>query len=453
MTKKAASANPPKPAEAPVGKDIRAFFLIWIGQVVSLVGTGLSRFGFGVWVFETTGSITQFTLITVAGSLPGLLVAPLAGAFIDRWDRRSLLIVADVASGLCVLGVALMHWQSGLEIWHIYLYTSVISVLNAFQVPAFLATASLMVPKKHFGRIGGLLQVGPATAGILAPISAGFLMVSIGLGGVILVDVITFLFAVGTLLLVRIPKPRPINGVEEHGSLREDILTGWRFLRERPALLGLLGFFAFINLVFSITMVLLTPMVLSFSSAAVLGMVSSVLSLGILVGGIVMSVHPGPKRRVYGVLVGGFFQGVGMILVGLRPQAFLIAAGLFCLSFSVAIVNANSQVIWQSKVPSALQGRVFAVRRMIAHFTQPVGQLMAGPMAARIFEPMLLPGGALVASVGPFLGVGPGRGIGLINVTFGVLPMIAAIVGYLSPRLRRLEEDLPDALSEESAGG
>lgn len=422
----------------------KAFLIVWVGQIVSLTGTGLSRFGLGVWVFEVTGSITQYTLIAFTGSLPGLLISPIAGALIDRWDRRTLLIVTDMISGASILVIAALQLSNGLEIWHIYVYMVVISVLDAFQIPAFLATSSLMVPKRRLGRVAGMMQLTPAVAGVVAPISAGFLMVTIGLTGVVLLDVLTFLVAVLTLLMVRIPKPA-MAATTGGGSLREEILIGWSFLRERSALLALLVFFALINLVFSITMVLLTPMMLSFSTAAVLGMVSTVTSLGLLTGGLVMSLHDGPRRRVHGVLIGGFCQGIGMIFVGLRPDPFLIAAGLFGITFSVAIVNSNSQAIWQSKVPPALQGRVFAVRRMISQITQPIGLLIAGPLAERVFQPLLLPGGALFFSLGPTFGTGPARGLGLIYVTFAVLPMLFALGGFLFPRLRSLDDELPDA--------
>ena len=423
--------------------------MIWVGQIVSLTGTGLSRFGLGVWVFEATGSITQFTLITFTGSLPGLLISPIAGALIDRWDRRLLLIYTDLFAAAAILVIASLHWGSGLEIWHIYIYMVVTSVLDAFQIPGFLATSSLMVPYKLFGRVAGMMQMVPAVAGVLSPISAGFLMVTIGLTGVVLLDVLSFLIAVMTLLLVRIPKPVK-SAAEEGSSLQEEMLIGWRFLKQRSALLVLLGFIALLNLVFSIVMVLLTPMVLLFSSAAVLGTVSTISSMGFLIGGLVMSFSKGPRRRVYGVLCGGFAQGFAMLFVGLRPDPWLIAAGLFGITFSVAIVNSNSQAIWQSKVPLALQGRVFAVRRMIGLMTQPLGHLLAGPLAERVFQPLLLPGGALFLSLGPIFGTGPERGIGLIYVTIAFLPMMFALGGYLLPRLRKLDDELPDAVAEQS---
>jgi MFS family permease len=452
MTNPASPEPTSQPPATPRGTgsadSFKAFFILWFGQVVSLTGTGLSRFGLGVWVFEVTGSITQYTLITFTGSLPGLLISPIAGALVDRWDRRTLLIVTDLIAGVAILAIAILHWRNGLELWHIFVYMAVTSLLDAFQIPAFLATSSLMVPKERLGKVAGMMQLAPALAGIAAPISAGFLMVTIGLSGVVLLDVLTFFVAVATLAKIRIPQPVRITSADE-GTLREEILIGWRFLRERCALLSLLIFFALINFVFSVTMVLLTPMVLSFSSAAVLGMVSTVASVGLLAGGLMMSLYNGPRRRVYGVLAGGFCQGLAMIFVGLRPAPLLIAAGLFGITFSVAIVNSNSQAIWQSKVPQALQGRVFAVRRMIAQITQPMGQLIAGPLAERVFQPMLLPGGALFLTLGPSFGTGPGRGIGLMFVTFAFLPMLFAFGGCFFPRLRNLDSDLPDALPEE----
>jgi hypothetical protein len=285
----------------------------------------------------------------------------------------------------------------------------------------------------------------------VAPVLAGLLIATVGMAGVILIDLGTFVFAAATLLLVRIPRPpASAAGRAGRGSLLSEAAYGWTFIRERPGLLGLLLYFAMINLVFSMASVLVTPMVLSFASSQVLATVLSASSAGLLAGSVVMAVTGGPRPRIHGVLAFGLLFGVALVFAGLRPDPRLISGALFVMMLGAPIINGSSQAIWQVKVPPDVQGRVFAVRRLIAQITAPLGFLCAGPLADRVFQPLLAPGGPLAGSAGRALGTGPGRGIGLIYVSLAVLPVLASLWGYAQPRLRRVEEELPDAYQSQA---
>src|SRR5205807_345457 len=179
-----------------------------------------------------------------------------------------------------------------------------------------------------------------------------------------------FLFAVLTLALVQMPRPAAsAAALAARGTLAREAALGWTFIEKRPGLLGLLMYFAMCNLVFSIALVLVVPLVLSFSGPAVLGRVQAAAGCGLVAGSLLMSITGWPRRRIHGVLGFGLLLSVMLVVVGLRPSAPLIGAGLFLLLFSAAIVNGSSQAIWQVKVPADVQGRVFAVRRMLAQFT------------------------------------------------------------------------------------
>lgn len=425
----------------------KSFGLMWLGQLVSLIGSGLTRFALAIWVYERTGSATQLTLITVFAFLPGLLAAPFAGALVDRWDRRWVMFWSDLGPALGTLAIVLLIRADALQTWHIYLVAALASVFNTFQWPAYIAATTLLVPRKQLGRANGMLQFGHASAEIVAPILAGLLIATVGLDGVILIDFGTFLFAAATLLLVRIPRPQvSAAGRAAKGSLLSEAAYGWTFIRERPGLLGLLFYFAMINLVISTATVLVTPLVLSFASPQVLATVLSTASAGLLTGSVVMTLTGGPRPRIHGVLAFGLLFGVALVLAGLRPDVRLVSVALFLLMSGAPIINGSSQAIWQAKVPPDVQGRVFAVRRLIAQFTAPLGFLCAGPLADHVFGPLLLPGGPLAGSVGRMLGVGPGRGIGLLYITLAILPILTSLWGYAQPRLRNVEAELPDAV-------
>lgn len=425
----------------------KSFGLMWLGQLVSLIGSGLTRFALALWMYERTGSATQLTLITVFAFLPGLLVAPFAGVLVDRWDRRWVMFWSDLGPALGTLAIVLLIRAEALQIWHIYLVAALASVFNTFQWPAYIAATTLLVPPKQLGRANGMLQFGHASAEVVAPVLAGLLIATIGMDGVILIDFSTFLFAAVTLLLVRIPRPEAsAAGRAARGSLFSQASFGWKFIRERPGLLGLLFYFAMINLVISTATVLVTPLVLSFASPRVLATVLSTASAGLLTGSVVMAVTGGPRPRIHGVLAFGLLFGTALVLAGLKPDPLLVSGALFLLMSGAPIINGSSQAIWQVKVPPDVQGRVFAVRRLIAQFTAPLGFLSAGPLADQVFGPLLLPGGLLAGSVGRVLGVGPGRGIGLLYITLALLPVLTSLWGYAHPRLRKVEEELPDAV-------
>jgi DHA3 family macrolide efflux protein-like MFS transporter len=428
------------------------FEVVWFGQLISYIGSGLTNFALGVWVYQRTASVTQFALIAFFAGLPGLLAAPFAGALVDRWDRRLVMLWCDLGSGIRTLVVALLLLAGALRTWHVYVAVAVVSLLRSLHLPAYIAATSTLVPKGQIGRASGMMQFGQAAGDTLAPLFAGVMIGAVGMAGVLLVDFATFLFAVLTLALVQVPRPAASAAARAaRGSLTREAALGWTFVKARPGLWGLLLYFAMCNLVFSVAMVLVVPLVLSFSVPAVLGRVQAVAGCGLVAGSLVMSITGGPRRRIHGVLGCGLLLSVALVVVGWRPSAPLIAAGLFLLLFLAAIVNGCSQAIWQVKVPADVQGRVFAVRRMFAQFTAPVGQISAGPLADRCFRPLLVAGGPLAGSVGRVLGVGPGRGIGLLYVCLGVVPIVSSLWGYAQPRVRNVEDELPDALETPAA--
>ncbi|MEM1205715.1 MAG: MFS transporter [Acidobacteriota bacterium] len=440
-------SDAPAPA-AP--KDLKTFGVIWVGQVISMLGSGLTNFALSIWVLRQTESVTQYTIIAVIAALPAFFAAPLAGALVDRWDRRTVLIVTDLAAGLTTLAIASLYYFDMLQIWHIYLSVIINAFFATFQGPAFIASLTMIVPRSQFGRVNGLLQFGQAGTTIAAPALGGLLYLTIGLWGVMLIDVVSFVFAVVSLLLVKIPnppkRPRPAG---ERPSLFKEAAQGWLFIKERPALLHLLLYFAAINLVTSMCGIAIVPMVLRMSSEAGAGTVMGAVGVGMLIGASYMTATGGPKLKINGVLGGGFLFTFFIILAAIKPWVALVAVAVVLWHANIPIINGCSTVIWQTKTPPELQGRVFAMRGMIARFTVPIGDFSAGPLSDFVFEPAMAEGGALAPIFGPIIGTGPGRGIALMMMTVAILPMFIAAIGYLNPKIRNVETDLPDGIPPE----
>jgi MFS family permease len=431
---------------------MKVFFTIWFGQLISTLGSGLTGFGLGVWVYQQTGSTTLLALNMLAAAVPGLIVSPFAGALVDRWDRRIVMILSDCGAGLGTLAIALLLLTGKLEIWHIFVTTAFISAFSAFQWPAYSAATTLLVPKEQLGRASGMVQIGDAISGLISPALAGVLLVAAGLDVIVLIDFATFLFALATLALVRFPRPeRSAESEANRGSLLKEAGFGWKYIRARKGLFGLLTVFTAANFLGSLTAPLFTPLLLSVTTPDGMGMAASIAGAGMLLGTLVMSAWGGPKRRIHGVLAFLIVGGVFTALMGLRPSLTLITiAGFFSL-FLVPIINGSSQAIWQSKVAPDVQGRVFSVRRMIAWGTNPLAYLLAGPLNDQVFRPLLVDGGALAGTLGRVIGTGPGRGTGLMLIVTGLLTMVlVTVLGYLNTRVRRVELEIPDQVPDRS---
>lgn len=433
-------------------RNMRTFMVIWAGQVISILGSGLTSFALGVWIFQQTGQATPFAITVLFGTLPRILLSPLAGSLADRWNRRRLMILADSGNALVTLVVVFLIFTDSLQIWNIYLVALVGSVFAAFQEPAYTASITMLVPKKDLARASGLMQIAQSMEMLVAPLLAGVLFGVIGLGGILIIDFVSYFFALGALLIVRIPQPQLTTQPGEQGKNKtwEDAVFGWNYLRQRGGLFGLLLYFALINFLLNMAGVLTAPLVLSFTTPTVLGAIQTASGVGMLAGSLILSAWGGPKQRIRGVL--GFIglASLGVLLVGVRAEALWIGAGYFVLMFFVPLAAGTSQAVFQTKVAADVQGRVFAIRSMISRSMMPLAFLLAGPLADAVFEPAMRPGGLLAQSLlGSLLGSGAGRGIGLIFVTSGILLAAATLVAWLNPRIRNVENELPDALADE----
>jgi hypothetical protein len=431
---------------------MRVFFLVLLGHLASLVASGLTGFALGVWVYQLTGSATQFALISFCTTLPGILSSPFAGALVDRSDRKWMMILGDVGATLCTLSLAILFLTNWILIWHIYLVVSINSIFISLQWPAYMASITVLIPKSQYGRAGGLVQSTQATAQIVSPLLAGALIVPLKLYGVMLLGTALLLFSILLLLLVKFPRTRMISeGAMAEPSLVKEALYGWSYIKARRGLAALLLFFTSSNFLVGIVTVAVTPLMLSFSSASTLGIVLTVSSSGLLAGGLVMSIWGGPRRKIHVVLGFTLLEGASLMLAGFRASAVLIASAAFVFLFAVAMVTGANQAIWQSKVAPEVQGRIFAARRMISWSSLPLAYAVSGPLIDRIFEPLLAVGGPLAGNVGRIIGVGAGRGAALLLLVAGLLTFLVTALSFLYPPLRLLEDELPDATGDVGA--
>ena len=424
---------------------LRQFSQIWAGQLISGIGSRLSSFALGMWILRTTGSTAQFAFTFIAMEIPSLIIAPFAGALIDRWDRRHVMLTCSLLSATIMLIIASLLASAHLVIWHIYIAVALAALCDSFYSPAFWASIPLLATREQLPRVNGMVQTGNAVAGIFGPLLAGVLVSTISLYGVFVIDAVTFLFAASALLISRIP--RPVRGTsKESSSLLQEALIGWRYVQQRSGLLGLLALNGVNSFVFAVAGVLITPLLMSFTDPTMVGIQYAIGGGGLLLGGVAVSALGIPRKRIHGIAVFSLLGGLCLALHGLWPSFTLVATAGFVLFAMLPFIAVASKALWQTKVPADLQGRCSAIQQVVSNSVTPIGYGLAGPLSEYVFQPLLASGGLLAGSVGLLIGVGPGRGIGLMFILLGVAMMLVAAVAYMVPAIRNVDA-LPDVFA------
>ena len=434
------------PQKRPTG--MVAFTTVWIGQVVSLLGTAMSNFALTLWAYEVTGKATPLALVGFFFVTPMVVLGPFVGVLVDRGNRKLLMMLSDLAAALTTVIVLILYATGNLQIWHLYITATISGIFQGFQWPAYSAAITLMLPKEQYGRANGMLELAGNASRVFAPLLAGALMGPVGLVGLLIIDLVSAAVATGALLFVHIPQPASTEaGREGGGNFLKEAAYGFRYIFARPSLLGLQMVFLVGNFFSGLAFAVFAPMILgrTGNDELVFGSVQSVGAIGGVVGGVAMSAWGGPKRRVHGVLLGWFCLGLlGQTVLGLGRALPVWAAGIFLMAFFGPFINGSNQAIWQAKVAPDVQGRVFTTRRLIAWLVSPISRLLAGPLADQVLEPAMAEGGSLAPVFSWLVGTGTGAGMALLFVFTGLLAALTGLSGYLFPVVRNAEDILPD---------
>ncbi|MEO8394274.1 MAG: MFS transporter [Chloroflexota bacterium] len=424
---------------------MRAFTIVWFGQVVSMLGSAMTRFAFIIWVWGQTGEATTLALITLFGAIPSVLVSLFAGSVVDRGNRKWIMILADLGTAIPTLILLILLLNGSLQVWHLYVTAAIGGLFGPFQGLAFQASVTTMVPKAQYTRANGMMSLSQYISQVGAPVFAGLLLSVAGIQAVLVFDLMTFLVAVISAGLIAFPQ---IIRVEEklRKSFLSDSAFGFRYIFTRPALRRLfvliLGFGLFESLGFP----LIAPMILARTgnNEVILGTVLGVMGISGLLGGVLVTLWGGTKRRVHALLIGTALTGLlGDSLMGLGSSlpVWLFAA-VFIECF-IPLAMGSNQALWQSKTPPETQGRVFAARGLVDKLTEALPIIFAGVLADRVFEPAMQPGGALVPIFGGLVGTAAGAGMALLLIACGVFCGLVSVWGYLANSVRQINA-LPD---------
>ena len=410
-------------------KELKSFLLLWLSQTVSELGTAMTDYALIIWAYQKTGMASSVTMLTFCMFLPTILFRFVAGTFVDRRNKKRIMLAADLIAACGSMLVLGLYTGSLLEIWHLYLINIILSFMNSFQESAFFVAISLIVPKKHYTRIGGLQGISGSIVSILAPALGSVLLFAGGMELVLICDLASFVFAFLVLMfLVKIPEIKHENTEEE--PFLKSCKDGIMFLRENKVLLHLTLFIAVVNLLAKLgNDGLLAPFVLgrSGNDQRILGIVQAATSAGVFAGSIVMTLLKPVKKKTRLISVCCTFIFIAEVIMSLSAHPAVWSISNFAGYIAAVIMGANLDAVLREKVPVHMQGRVFSAHDTIKNISNPLGLLMSGYLADYVFEPFMRTKSPLQNALSRIFGSESGSGIAVMFFIVGIIGMLISI--------------------------
>lgn len=421
--------------------------------MISGIASSITAVALPIWIFNLTDGMEAGLAIGLwefffFGSY--LLFVQFAGVLIDRYDRRMMMLVYDFVSLAATAALLAINATGELKVWHLYIASVFQGIGFAFQSPSFSAVIALMVPRRQYVRANGLISLLYDAPDIFGPILAGVLVLTVGLNGILAINMFAFIASIGALLFVDIPlMPHTPEGETSHGRLFREVIYGIQYIFKRPGLLGLQLIFFLGNLFSGIAMSVaaLYPMILlrTGGDAEAVGTIRSAGALAAVIVGVYISVSGGIKKPVRAILLGWILSSLfGLTLLGIGQALVIWVIAYVIHSIFDPVVGVSIETFMQTKVPPDLQGRVFSASDFMTQAVVPFTPLLAGWLGDGIFEPAMSQPGTLHDLFGWLVGTGPGAGFGLMILLCGIGGTLVGLTGYLFPAIRNVDEDLPD---------
>lgn len=422
--------------------ELRSFLILWITQSLSTLGSTMTTFALVIWSYQQHGSALTTSLLTICSYAPYVLLSIFAGALSDRWNKKVTLLISDSFAALCSISVLFLLSTGKLEIWHLYLINTLNGLMNTVQQPASDVAISLLVPAQHYQKVSGLRSFSSSLVTILTPVIATALLAFTSIRAVILFDLITFATAFMSLLcFIKIPKFTN-QGKANRETILQSALSGLQYLKNNRGILDLILFLAVINFTASIYNAALPAMILSRASGGefALGMVNTATGVASLLGSVMVTLLPPPKSRVKVIF--------NSLLFSMSTENFILAFGqsipIWCLGaifgwLFIPIMSANMDVLFRTKIPIEMQGRVYSVRNTLQFFTIPLGYLCGGFLVDKVFEPFMAEK-SITSLWAVLFGEGKGSGAALLFFVIGVFGALSCLPFRANKNIQKLED-------------
>lgn len=423
---------------------LRSFLILWSSQAISELGTAMTNFALIIWVYGQKGSASSITVLSICSFLPTIFFRFIAGTLADQWDKKRIMLTADLLAACGTITVFVLYFFSALQVWHLYLINVMLSFMNAFQNPAAYVATSLLVPKEQYSRVSGLQAFSGSIVTILAPALGSFLLAFGGMEIVLTFDLVSFAIAFFTLLFfVKIPVVEH-EAKEDNGSFVKDCLVGIDYLRDHTSLLHLILFFTLINFLAKMSDDgMMSPFVLgrTGNNQKALGMVEAAVALGILAGSLIVTFMKPAKRRTKVVFVTCAFTFLGNVILSLTHTLPIWCVAAFASYATAAVMNANLTTTMRIHAPLEMQGRVFSAKDTIQNCAIPLGLFMGGILADYVFEPFMARSSTVQQALSVFFGSGNGAGIAVMFFVMGSLGAVISLTRMRKPIYDILDKD------------
>lgn len=404
----------------------KRFLIIWLGQLMSAIGSGLTAFALGVFVFQKTQSATNFSLIILFAFLPTFILLPFGGVLADRFNRKKMMIIGDAGAITGLLFILLVMISGSIEIWHIYVGVALSSVFAAIQNPSYKAVVTDLVSEEMYSRASGLVQLAGSAQYLISPIIAGLLMSIFDIKLVLIIDIMTFLIAAAAVLVVKKQDTAPLK--QEKPDFLRDMAESFHYLISQQEVLCLVLLTTMVCFFVGLLQSLFGPMMLSLTNSRILGITLSVSASGMLVSSLIIGIFGIRKNKVLTLTWSLALAGLFYALMGLFTAVALIMVFGFLFFSTLPFLNTSLEVLIRSNVENAKQGRIWSMVYAISQAGYILAFGTAGFLADHLFNPLFYSGGALSQTIGQVIGTGQGRGIGFLFVISGLLVFILALI-------------------------
>ena len=421
---------------------MKNFYKLWLGELISNIGSGMTAFALSVYVYEKTGSVSYISLITLLSFMPSIILSPIGGLLADRYDRRLLMIIGDLFSGL---GLVYILWniQAGEKsIVPIFVGITFSSIFTSLLEPSYRATLTDILDEENYAKASGLIQAAGSAKYLISPVIAGMILSVADIRVILLLDILTFITTCLMIFLVRKSMNSEMQNYKKDSF--KGLLEGLFIIKENRGVYSLVIIMFFVCFFMGFIQILIRPMILALSSVKTAGMMESLCAVGLLIGSLWIGIA-GIKKNYSKILaVACFFCGIFMSMTGVNENLAIIGISTFLFFSTLPFMNSCADVLVRVSIPNELQGRVWGLISLITQMGTVAAYIISGVMADYVFEPMFNKNGLLVKNIGMVIGTGKGRGIGFMLILSGIGMLIMAIVIWKNGEIREVSEKCVD---------